>query len=207
MKYDVVVFDVDGTLIDTEEPILLSLQHMLLRVTGRLYPLEELYFALGIPGAEALRRLDIPDKEKAMEMWLSYIARYEYMQKPFQGIPEVAAWLKAQGVGLGIVTSRLREDFRKSVGGYDFIRYFDTVICADDTTKHKPEAEPMLALIEKMDVEPSRVLFVGDSVYDMECARAAGADGALALWGAHFPEKIKAAFYIESPDDIKSHIN
>lgn len=57
MKYNVVVFDVDGTLIDTEETILLSLQHMLLRMTGHLYPFEKLYFALGITGDEALRRL------------------------------------------------------------------------------------------------------------------------------------------------------
>ena len=61
MKYDAVIFDVDGTLIDTENTILLSLQHMLLRMTGKMYRPEELYFALGIPGARALELLELED--------------------------------------------------------------------------------------------------------------------------------------------------
>lgn len=204
MKYDVVVFDVDGTLINTEETILFSLQHMLLRMTGHLYPFEKLYFALGITGAEALRWLELPEPDKAMEMWLAYMGRYEYLQKPFDGIDEIVQWLNAAGVRLGIVTSRTKPEFQKSTAQYNFIKYFDTVVNADDTVKHKPEPEPMLCLLEKMAAEPSKVLYIGDSVYDMECARKAGVDGALALWGAHFPEQIHAVHKIANIMDIKS---
>lgn len=204
MKYNVVVFDVDGTLLDTEKTILLSLQHMLLRITGRIYPFEELYFALGITGYEALSRLKITDTEKAMEMWLAYHSRYEYLQKPYKGIEEITKWLKDSGIRLGIVTSRTRAEFKKSVSRYEFIKYFDTIICADDTKKHKPDAEPMLALLEEMKVNPEKVLFVGDSEYDMQCAKMAGVDGALALWGAHFPEHIPAVYRLKNVTDIKS---
>lgn len=207
MKYSVMVFDVDGTLIDTEEAILLSLQHMLLRVTGRLYPVEELYFALGITGAEALRRLQIADTDKAMAMWLAYMERYAYLQKPFEGIADVINWLKEMGVRLGIVTSRTREEFDKSVAKYSFVNSFETIICADDTKKHKPDAQPMLALIERMKVSPARTLYIGDSEYDMQCAKGAGVDSALALWGAHYPEQIPSVFKLRNINDIKALLN
>lgn len=203
MKYDVVVFDVDGTLIDTEETILLSLQHMLLRMTGHLYPFEKLYFALGITGDEALRRLELPDPEKAMEIWLSYMGRYEYLQKPFKGIGEIVQWLGESGVRLGIVTSRTRSEFQKSMAQYSFMKDFEVVICADDTKKHKPDPEPMLLLLEKTGAETSKVLYIGDSAYDMECAGKAGVDGALALWGAHSPDQINAVYKLENIIDIK----
>ena len=89
MKYDTVIFDVDGTLIDTEKTILLSLQHMLLRIKGQMYAYEELYFALGIPGARAIELLEIRESDKAMEMWLGYCDRYEFLQKPFEGMGEI----------------------------------------------------------------------------------------------------------------------
>lgn len=203
-KYEVVVFDVDGTLIDTQETILLSLQHMLFRMTGRLYPFEELYFALGIPGDKALDQLKIEDKEKAMRTWLIYDERYGYLQKPFDGIKELISWLEQKKIRLGIVTSRTREEFRKSVAGYEFMKSFETIICADDTKKHKPDPEPMLELLKRMHAEPSRVLYIGDSSYDMECARGAGVDSALAVWGACFTENIQADYKMEKINDIKS---
>lgn len=203
MKYDTVIFDVDGTLIDTEKTILLSLQHMLLRIKGKMYTFEELYFALGIPGARAIELLEIEEQEKAMEMWLGYCGRYEYLQKPFDGIGETLQELKETGLRLGIVTSRTREEFKKSVERYDFIRNFEVIICADDTEKHKPEPEPILAALEKMEITPPRALYVGDSPYDMACAKAAGADGALALWGAHETEKIPSVYRVQEPADLK----
>lgn len=204
MKYDVVVFDVDGTLIDTKETILLSLQHMLLRVTGRLYPFEELYFALGITGEEALIRLNLPDKEKAMKTWLLYSDRYEFLQKPFDDISEVVGFIKNAGIHLGIVTSRTCKEFKKSVSIYDFVQHFQTIVCADDTTRHKPDPEPMLKLLERTNAKPSRVLYIGDSPYDMECARKAGVDSALALWGAQNPEGISADYRLENILDVKA---
>ena len=202
MKYDTVIFDVDGTLIDTEKTILLSLQHMLLRIKGLMYAYEELYFALGIPGARAIELLEIRESDKAMEMWLGYCDRYEFLQKPFEGMGEILQDLKDAGLRLGIVTSRTRDEFKKSVERYDFIRNFEVIICADDTKKHKPAPEPILAALDKMQIAPSRALYVGDSSYDMACAKAAGADGALALWGAHEVEKIPSVYRLKAPGDI-----
>ncbi len=175
---------------------------MLLRMTGKMYRPEELYFALGIPGARALELLELEDADKAMKMWLDYSARYEFLQKPFEGIPETLQRLKDAGLRLGIVTSRTREEFKKSVVRFDFVRKFEVIICADDTKQHKPDAEPLLAALEKLDLTPSRALYVGDSTYDMACAKAAGVHGALALWGAHETEKIPSVYRLADPEEI-----
>lgn len=203
MKYDVVVFDVDGTLIDTKETILLSLQHMLFRVTGRLYQFKELYFALGITGEEALRRLRVPDREAAMDTWLYYNARYEYLQKPFADIAEMVRLIGDAGIHLGIVTSRTCEEFQKGVSIYPFVQQFQTIVCADHTKKHKPDPEPMLELLDRTGAKASQVLYIGDSPYDMECAHKAGVDSALALWGAQDPEGVVADYRLKNVSDIE----
>ena len=150
----------------------------------------------------AIELLEIRESDKAMEMWLGYCDRYEFLQKPFEGMGEILQDLKDAGLRLGIVTSRTRDEFKKSVERYDFIRNFEVIICADDTKKHKPAPEPILAALDKMQIAPSRALYVGDSSYDMACAKAAGADGALALWGAHEVEKIPSVYRLKAPGDI-----
>ena len=65
----------------------------------------------------------------------------------------------------------------------DIVSRADCVICADDTAEHKPEPGPLLKYMERTGAKPSEVLYVGDTVYDMQCARGAGVDFALARWG------------------------
>ena len=72
--------------------------------------------------------------------------------------------------------------------------YFDLVICADDTIKHKPSKEPMEKYIELSGAKKEEVIYIGDSIYDMKCSEGAGVDFGLALWGANDSEKIKATY-------------
>ena len=76
---------------------------------------------------------------------------------------------------------------------------FRTVITADDTKQHKPHPAPMNTYMWLEDTDASQVLYVGDSVYDMDCARAAGVDSALALWGCHNPEGIPSTYRFAAP--------
>ena len=92
--------------------------------------------------------------------------------------------LKAAGCRLGIATSKNTaelEHSRKQFG--DIVSRVDCIICADDTAEHKPKPGPLLKYMEYTGARPSEVLYVGDTVYDMQCARGAGVDFALARWG------------------------
>ncbi len=187
MKYSHIVFDLDGTLIDTERAILPSLRDTLEELTGRHYEEQELTFALGITGADALERLGVADVLAALTLWNEKMRGYEDAVSLFGGVAEVLEKLRERGLALGIVTSKTREEFAHDFNRFGIGGYFQTVVCAEDTPEHKPNPAPLLKYMELSGVPRERVLYVGDSIYDSQCAHAAGVDFALALWGTHDP--------------------
>ena len=110
MRYKHIVFDLDGTLIDTERAILPSLRDTLEELTGRHYEEQALTFALGITGADALERLGVDDAPAALSLWNEKMHRYENSVSLFGGVAEALTKLWKQGLVLGIVTSKTRED-------------------------------------------------------------------------------------------------
>ncbi|MDE6386550.1 MAG: HAD family hydrolase [Lachnospiraceae bacterium] len=205
-KYSQIVFDVDGTLIDTEYAIIYSLQETILTVTGKKVPLVELTFALGITGEDALKRLDIGDIPTAMDIWVKNMRKYTDTMVVFKGIKELLGRLSEQGCELGIITSRTRKEFGDDFDRLGIRHFFKTIVCADDTTEHKPTPAPLYKYMELTDIDSSRILYIGDSEYDSGCAEGAGVDFALAGWGSHNKE-IRAKYYLEAPDDLLSTID
>ncbi len=179
-KYKHIVFDVDGTLVDTESAIVYSLQETLLAVTGKEIPLVELTFALGITGEDALKRLEIDDIPAAMEIWVKNLRKYTDMVVVFQGITELLDQLSKQGYELGIITSRTKDEFGDDLERAGVLELFTTIVCADDTTEHKPTPAPLFKYMELTGADCSQILYIGDSEYDSGCAEGAGVDFALA---------------------------
>lgn len=203
MKYQYIVFDIDGTLIDTEYAVLHSLQDLVRELSGREIPLSDLTFALGITGEDALKRLDIIDIPHAniMELWDKNMRKYTDSMMVFDGITELLTYLSERGCEMGIVTSRTREEFEQDACMSAISGFFKTIICADDTQQHKPKGAPLLKCMELSGTDCGKVLYVGDSVYDGMCAESAGTDFALAVWGSHRTD-IKADYYLQKPDDL-----
>ncbi|MDF2943716.1 MAG: family hydrolase [Herbinix sp.] len=202
MSYKAMIFDIDGTLLDTEQAVLTSLQHTLYRSTGHLYSFEELHFALGIPGYDALQRLNITDIGRVLSLWDYYYSQYSCTTKVFENVSELLDALKESNILLGIVTSKTREEYHRDFLPYSISNYFTYSICADDTTLHKPNPEPLLAMVKQLQVAPNEVLYVGDTKYDMECAEKAGVYSALATWGCKHPESIKCNWKLTNPNDL-----
>ncbi len=184
MKYKQIVFDIDGTLLDTEYAVLHSLQDTVKIMTGRDVKVEDLYFALGITGYDALVRLEIVDTNSALDIWDKNMRQYIDSVKVFEGMIDVLKKLKAGGYKIGIVTSKTKEEFEHDFSVFGINEYFETVVCADDTAEHKPNPDPLLKYIELAKCSKEDAIYIGDSVYDKECATNAGIDFALAGWGA-----------------------
>lgn len=203
MKYSQIVFDVDGTLVNTEYAVLHSLQDTVRTVTGKEPALEELTFALGITGEDALKQLAFPDIPGTLALWIDYLGRYDDTVGIFQGMEETLDTLSQNGCMFGIATSRIRDNFEQDFQRFPIRRYFDIVVCADDTAEHKPTAAPLLKYMELSGCSRSQILYVGDSRYDMECARNAGIDFALAGWGSRL-KNIDARYQPSVPSDLIS---
>lgn len=197
-----VVFDVDGTLIDTGEAIITSLQKVLKEDLGQAYSEDELGFAFGIPGAVTLERLGIDDIENSIGKWIKYLDDFKDTIKVFGGINNCLLKLKAGSIKTGIVTSKTKEEFDSSFTPLGLADYFDYVVCADDTERHKPNPEPLLKLMEISGNKPEEIIYIGDTKYDRDCAAGAGVKFGLALWGAKSTEGINPEYLLHSPEDI-----
>lgn len=203
MKYKHIVFDVDGTLVDTEYAVLHSLQDTLRILSGKEIPCAELEFALGITGIDALKILEIPNISHAIGLWEKILRNYIDANKIFEGIAELLENLRKLDYKMGIVTSRTREEFTHEFCRLGISHYFTTIVCADDTQEHKPNAAPLLKYVQLSEIDYGEVLYIGDSEYDSKCAENAGIDFALAVWGSH-GRRIKADYFLERPADLLS---
>ena len=202
MKYTNIVFDIDGTLIDTEDIILNSLQKVLKDLHNRNEKKENLRFALGITGPKALEVLRVSDNGKTLQTWNEYMQNSSIAIKLFAGIEEVLKKLKSINIKLGIITSRTKYEYEEQFVPLGISDYFETIICSEDTIKHKPDGEPMRKYLEISGAVYTKTLYVGDSTYDMQCALAEKTDCALALWGCSNPKGIKSTYTLNSPEDI-----
>ncbi len=196
------IFDVDGTILDTEAVILKSLQKVLAR-EGEKYQIEELRFALGIPGKETLRRLNVTNVEHIHSRWTKTILEFSEEVNVFKGLEEVLKVLSNQPVKMGIVTSKTHQEIKDEFDPFGLSPYFQYTINANDTEKHKPHPDPLLACLKGLGATKRDAIYIGDTVYDMQCAKSAGVRFALALWGAKTVEGFESADYIlKEPKDI-----
>lgn len=196
-----IVFDVDGTLLNSADSDLRALQDTIKELTGRVVPISELIFSQGIPGPATLTRLGMDNIPEALSLWVQNVGKYEHTVVLFDGVKEMLAALSAQGYPLGIVTSRTREEFDGYSHRFGLSNLFSTTVCTDDTEKHKPDPEPLLKYMELTGAAPAEVLYVGDSIHDSSCAQAAGVAFALALWGT-FDPTIPARYRLEHPAQL-----
>jgi len=201
MKYKHIVFDIDGTLIDTEKAVLKSLQVTIKEYQNREVAIDELRFALGIPGNVALQKLGITNIKEVNAAWNIYMSEYAHTIEVFDGIERVLSDLRTNGLELGIISSKTHKEYKSDFSPFALEKYFGTVICFEDSMTPKPTAAPMLAYLKRTGANPDEVIYIGDTIYDMQCAKSAGVDFGLALWGCH-SDDIRADCYFKSPTEI-----
>ncbi len=198
-----IIFDVDGTILDTEQAILQSLQRTLLEETDQQYSLEELRFALGIPGKDTLMRLNIDNIDEVHRKWSAAVLDFSHEVTVFEKLEEVIQHLAAKPLLLGIVTSKTAQEVAGEFEPFGLSHYFKHIVSASDTEKHKPHPEPLLKCLDELQVAPEDAIYIGDSKYDLQCAKQAGAKFALALWGAKTTNGFEEADYVlYEPKDI-----
>jgi pyrophosphatase PpaX len=200
MRFETVLFDLDGTLIDSGDLILASFRHATTTVLGRTIPDEVLMANVGGHGIHA-QMLEF-DAERADELVRVYrdhnLAAYHAVTA-FHGVPLVLERLHAEDRKLGVVTVKSRPTVMLTFEVLPLGRYFRAVVTGDDTVRHKPEPEPLLLALERLGATPGSAAYVGDSPFDIQAAKAAGMTAIGVSWGGiHSRARLEA----ESPDEI-----
>ncbi|MDQ4029760.1 MAG: HAD-IA family hydrolase [Actinomycetota bacterium] len=201
MRFRTVLFDLDGTVIDSGPIIVASMRHAARTVLGRDVEQDVLTAAVGGPGLVAQMRL--LDEERVDELVRVYREHNEPLHSELQaceGILDVLQDLKAEGRRLGIVTAKRRATVALAFEVLpDLEPLFDVVVGADETERHKPHPDPILHALEELRANADTAAYVGDSPFDVAAAKAAGVFAVAVTWGGIHGEPRLTA---EHPDAI-----
>jgi pyrophosphatase PpaX len=200
--YRAVLFDLDGTLLDSADLIVTSFVDTCRELLGRT-----------LDPAETLRGWSWPVRARfhalapgrADELTRDYLRRYlelhDRYARLFPGVTDVLDTLRARGYLLGIVTSKRRATTAAAVRAFGLDRWCPVIVVDEDVRRHKPDPEPVTLGARRLGVAAADALMVGDSVEDIAAGRGAGAGTAAALWGTMHLEDVLG----ERPDHRLEH--
>ncbi len=208
-RFDTVLYDLDGTLIDSVRLILDSYHHTL-RVHG-FPPRSDRHWLAGLGTPLKQQFADWAEDDGLLAAMTATYREYnlglhDEMVKPYPGVVDVVIALREAGCRTGLVTSKNRygAELGLRLAGLDST--FELLVCADDVERPKPHPEPIIRALGKLDADAGRTLFVGDSVHDMESGRAAGVATGAVLWGPFGREELEASapdYWLEGPAELR----
>jgi phosphoglycolate phosphatase len=187
-RYDLVVFDWDGTLMDSTAVIAASLQEACRDVGCPVPTREEALFVIGLNMADTFRRV-VPALDEAGRAQLADRYRHHFLAREheaplFAGVREMLADLHGCGRRLAVATGKARRGLDRALASTGLGSWFEATRCADEGFA-KPHPGMLLTLLEMTGVEPARALMVGDTTHDLELAANAGIDAIAVSYGAH----------------------
>lgn len=195
----VVLFDLDGTLVDSSEHILSSFRHTMRVHRGEVPPDSRWLATMGRPLEVQLREFaDGEEEARAMrDTFRDHQRRsHDRLVRRFPSVRRVLRELRERGLQLGVVTSKEREGALLTLEKAELPEaWFGALVGADDVDEPKPAPAPVLLALRRLGnpVAPRRALFLGDSVHDLRAGRAAGVRTAAALWGPYGRDQLRPA--------------
>ena len=200
MRFETVLFDLDGTVVDSGAIILASMRHATREVLGRDYSDAELMQTVGGPGLEAQMRALAPEHvDRLVDVYRAHNEPLHDELEACAGMEDVLVRLHEEGRRLGVVTAKRRATVELAFANVPLGHLFETIVGGDETERHKPDPEPLLLAAERMHASPAETAYVGDSPFDIRAAKAAEMFAVAVTWGRiHERTRLEA----EQPDAI-----
>ena len=205
MRFPVVLFDLDGTLVDSGAIILASFQHAARTVLDREVPAGEILARVGGTSLrEQMRAIDPERVDDLVSVYREHNAPLAETLEAFEGILEVVEKLHDEGRRLGVVTAKRRESLDLALARIPLEPYLDVIVASEDTDRHKPDPDPLLEALRRLRAMPDEAAYVGDSPFDVRAAEAAGMFMVGVTWGRiHGPEALEGAdVIVESAEEL-----
>lgn len=208
-RFRAILFDLDGTLIDSIGLILSSYHHTL--ETHGFPPVSDAEWLAGVGTplrVQLSRWASSPEQmDRLVETYRNHnLANHDAMVRPYPGIVPLVSRIRAAGYRTGIVTSKNQEGTRRGLRLAGLEEQMEVLVCADSVTNPKPHPEPVLLGMQLLGSTPEDTLFVGDSIHDLNSGRAAGARTGAVLWGPFDRSDLASGqpdYWLEQPEDLE----
>jgi pyrophosphatase PpaX len=189
-----IIFDLDGTLTQTNELIFATFNHVTEKYIGRKFTPEEITGMFGPPEQVALEKLVGKEQIRVAldDFYTFYESHHQRMAKMYDGIVDVLEMLKKRGLILAIFTGKGKQSTLISLEMLGIKKYFDLIVTGNDVENHKPSADGIRRVVKQFGLEPEQVIMVGDAVADVRAAQEAGVRIAAVLWDSYGKEKVMA---------------
>ncbi|MFH5835450.1 pyrophosphatase PpaX [Proteiniclasticum sp. C24MP] len=205
---EAVLFDLDGTVANTNELIYESFRRLFYDKMKLEVPDEEIYSLFGEPLENSLKKYTKSPQELLPFFREFNESNHDRMIRSFEGVEEALIMLKEKGLKLGIVTSKRAGMARRSLEALGLTDYFEVLITPESTDKHKPEPEPLYKACELLGgIDPKNTIMVGDASYDILCGNRAGATSVAVSYSMIHPDTIKRAQPHYMVDDLRELVD
>jgi pyrophosphatase PpaX len=203
------LFDLDGTLVDSIELIRQSFRHACQAVLPLPHPSEDAWLmGVGTPLRTQMRAIANDDAQTdcLIDAYREFqIHNHDILMREYAGVRQALASLNENRHPMAIVTSKAVEGARRALELTGLSAYMRAVIGCDSCERHKPDPEPVHRALEALDTEPSRAMFIGDSPHDIASGNAAGVISVGVLWGPFSRDALEragAAHLVERPAEL-----
>ena len=206
MRFPVVLFDLDGTVVDSGGIILASMRHATRSVLGREIPDELLMAAVGGPGLEAQMRA-FGGEEHVDELIRVYRAHNEPLHDGLElcfGMDDVLLRLREEGRRLGLVSAKRRSTVELAFAATEIGHLFEVVVGGDEASRGKPDPDTLLLALERLGADAADAAYVGDSPFDMTAAKRAGMYAVGVTWGGVHDRGLllDADVIVDTPEEL-----
>ncbi|PGT79229.1 pyrophosphatase PpaX [Bacillus sp. AFS040349] len=193
MKINTLLFDLDGTLINTNELIIESFLHTLHSYYPDQYKREDVLPFIGPTLYDTFNSINPDRVEEMVKVYRKFNhEQHDVLVKEYETVFETVKTLKEKGFKLGIVTTKIRATVNMGLTLTKLNQFFDVVVTLDDVENAKPHPEPVLKALEQLGSKPEEAIMVGDNHHDVEAGKNAGTKTAGVAWS------IKGRDYISS---------
>ncbi|MFS0647106.1 pyrophosphatase PpaX [Siminovitchia sp. 179-K 8D1 HS] len=200
------LFDLDGTLLDTNELIVTSYLHTFEQFFPGRFKREDVMPFLGPPLIDAFKSVDRDKAEEMVKIYRKFnMEKHDLLVQEFEGVYETIRTLHENGMKMAIVSTKIRKTVVKGLKLTNLDEFFDVIITLDDVEKAKPDPEPLLKALDALEAEPREAIMIGDNYHDILGGKNAGTYTCGVAWslkGKDYLEQYKPDFMLEKMPDL-----
>ena len=201
-KYKAIIYDIDGTVLNTLNMNMYPLIKIIKEETGEDWTFEDVLKFAPYPGMKVMEELQVKDKEKTYARWVQYVNEYEEGATLYDGIEDVFKAFDGKIIQ-AVVSAKTTKQYQIDFVDKGLDQYMQVAILADDTDKHKPDPEPLFECLKRINVKPSEAIYIGDALSDYLASQNAHMDFGYAKWGSVSSKGIDEPTYIfETPLEL-----